>query len=148
MTYEARRRGLDVSAVASLDSSEEIAISFNIDGSINPLGWLACFKDAKPIKFNSKTPEAIQTEILDKMLEFGDGARAIIRGTYLGKNYGHVFSAEQIKDGTMFIDSQNNSIDLNLLDFLKAFDGSSVCLIRVDNLELTQLVKMCMKDKK
>lgn len=133
-TYEMRRRGYDVVAKPRLPD--------NIDKLpyMNGTGWPSVFKDYALIKLEAKTARGIREKAIEKMKEWGDGSRAIVR---VGWNTGgfHVFIAEQIDGNTIFLDPQCGKLDVKNLFLLSRTDKTYI--MRIDNLEITETILKC-----
>lgn len=120
ITYEARRRGYDVTALPTYS------------GDLLPYGkdYLKALSNPK-IVGTGKSVKKIQQE----MKSYGDGSRAII-AVSRGRN-GHVFIAENNRGKISYIDPQTNKKYTNLS--LSKVTNSSVT--RLDNQQFTDYAK-------
>lgn len=120
ITYEARRRGYDVTALPTYS------------GDLLPSGgdYLKTLSNPKPVN-TGKSVKRIQQELKS----YGDGSRAIITVSR-GRN-GHAFIAENNNGKISYIDPQTNKRYTNLS--LKRVSQSSV--VRLDNQQFTDYAK-------
>lgn len=120
LTYEARRRGYDVTALPTYS------------GDLLPYS-----RDYMRALSNPKTVEVGKSvrRIEREMKGFGDGARAII-GVRRGRN-GHVFIAENVGGKVTYIDPQTNG-RYNRLN-LSRVSGASVT--RIDDQDFTEYAR-------
>ena len=120
LTYEARRRGYDVTALPTYS------------GDLLPYS-----RDYMRALSNPKTVEVGKSvrRVESEMRGFGDGARAII-GVRRGNN-GHVFIAENIGGRISYVDPQTNSRYTGLN--LSHVSGASVT--RIDNQGFTEYAR-------
>ncbi len=87
--YEARRRGFDVTAAPLTDKNDTLQIMRH------PNGWPSVYQGAELIDCTASSGTSSEILVDDKMAEWGDGARAIVRVRWkLGG--GHVFIAERV----------------------------------------------------
>lgn len=118
--YEARRRGLDVTAMPGEAISGDKVLS----------GF-------KNVEFKSYTKEKIEEE----MKKLGNGTRMEILAEW-GNNKSHVFIAEQVDGETHFIDPQSS------LDCRALFDmAKHILAARIDNAFFSEKVKTFIKGK-
>lgn len=120
LTYEARRRGYDVTALPTYS------------GDLLPYGrdYMKGLSNPKTIDLG-KSKRKLESE----MKSFGNGSRAIVHVSK-GRN-GHVFIAEQRNGKTVYIDPQTNSRYSNL----SLSRVSSAQLTRIDNQQFTDYAK-------
>lgn len=86
----------------------------------------------------------------DMMKEWGDGARAEISIFWQGGG-GHVFAAERVNGKTVYIDPQDDKADASqyFKNEIRGRDKRSRMLrklqyvLRIDNLEFTDVAKRC-----
>ena len=129
--YEMRRRGYDVEA----NPKEYLYVS----------EWLNLFKNTQQVKINAKTPTTAVKEIKYKISQWGNNSRGSIFVNWTGKKIGHFFSFE-VKDGEiMFVDAQTGN--LNVESYFQMVDLSSVTIVRLDNLEPSEIIKEACKNK-
>ena len=105
-TYEARRRGFDVTAKPIANENENMA---TLD--LNK-GFPSVFKGAEIINVSGHTGKKVCENIEKQMQEWGDGSRAIVAVHWKTNGRGHVFVAEQINGKTEFVDPQPNELDV------------------------------------
>ena len=120
LTYEARRRGYNVTALPTYS------------GDLLPYGrdFLRGFSNPQTIDVGKST-----RKITKQMKSYGDGSRAII-GISKGSN-GHVFIAENVHGKIYYVDPQTNS-KYNKLSLSKV---SRADITRIDNQEFTEYAK-------
>lgn len=128
--YEMRRRGYDVTAKPKIYPNDIINSN-----------WENIFENAEWISCRSGNGLA---QIEKVMKRFGDGARAEVYIQWQGKSDAHVFIAEQVEGGTVFIDPQNGSANVRWY-FDYVLEGKTE-LCRIDNLEVTELIKECCEE--
>lgn len=140
--YEARRRGFNVEALPRiLDGSDRMPYMFDKKG-----GWTSVYDGIKPILCSSNRTAGVKAKVEAEMRGFGDGARAIVRVQWQQKygGGGHVFIAEQTDGKTIFIDPQNNKTDVS--DYFQLAKVRETYVMRIDNLEFTDNIKLCCKN--
>ena len=141
--YEARIRGYDVEALPRiLDASDRLPRMLDKEE-----GWTSVYDNPKLIQCASSSGEKTGIKVKKQMSIFGDGARAIVRVQWqsgYGQG-GHVFVAEQ-KDGkTLFVDPQSGREDVER--YFKLAKKNATYLLRIDNLEFTDNIKKCCKNR-
>lgn len=164
ITYEVRRRGFDVAAkerlfapilkpdgTPKLDNNGKkesydpsgLPVLYDKNGNVNPNSWAGVFIDKngmvpQPIEPNGNTVEQKIADIENRMRQYGDGARAIIRiqrmkqdaKGKISRTGGHVFIVEQINGKTVFCDPQTGDPNVKVHNF--GYDkGILGCLMRV-----------------
>lgn len=208
---ELRRRGYDVVARPAIgqtryrlnkqgepeafwDSAEQggLPYLFAPDGSLNPNGFAAAFKGARPVSCAADSGMMSARNVNRQMKEWGEGARAIVAvywagvardadrnlytvdvqdGRWVYRNYktdalltdpekiknlehltepsgGHVFKAEVIDGKVVCYDEQNASCELATIQkHFRLARGRMTQLIRIDDLEPTELVQKCCKPR-
>lgn len=208
---EMRRRGYDVVARPAIgqtryrlnkqgepeafwDSAEQggLPYLFSPDGSLNPNGFAAAFKGARPVSCAADSGMMSARNVNRQMKEWGEGARAIVAVYWAGvardadqnlytvdvqdgrrvyRNYktdalltdpekiknlehltepsgGHVFKAEVIDGKVVCYDEQNASCELATIQkHFRLARGRMTRLIRIDDLEPTELVQKCCKPR-
>lgn len=150
ITYEVRRRGFDVVAKERLfspimkpDGTPELDDNgkkksydpsglpcLYRNGKVNPNSWAGVFVDEKgmvpqPLVPIGNTVEQKIVDIENRMRQYGDGARAIIRiqrmkqdaKGKISRTGGHVFIVEQINGKTVFCDPQTGNPDVKEHNF-------------------------------
>lgn len=133
-TYELRRRGYDVTAKPSI---------LNDIDPINEKTWNHIFKNPEWLSCGSGNG---LTKIKDLMKKFGDGARAEVYVQWENRKDAHVFVAEQRNGKTVFVDPQDGTRDASAyFDFV---ENGKTEICRIDNLELTDLIKECCEEYK
>ena len=141
--YEARIRGYDVEALPRiLDASDRLPNMLDKEE-----GWTSVYDNPKLIQCASSSGEKTGIKVKKQMSIFGDGARAIVRVQWQSRygQGGHVFVAEQ-KDGkTLFVDPQSGREDVER--YFKLAKKNATYLLRIDNLEFTDNIKKCCKNR-
>lgn len=134
--YEMRRRGYDVEALPRITSG--------VDATAKQ--WENIFKDANWDKsVASNRYKTTMQRITDRMIEYGDGARAEIYVVWKGGSAAHVFVAENINGTVRFIDPQTGEI--NVEGYFTYIMPSKTQMLRMDNLEPSDLITGCCKNK-
>ncbi len=133
--YELRRRGFDVTA--------KPAILDSVDNARE--NWRNIFVNAEWIKCGTNRKETTKAVVIDIMKKFGEGSRAEIFVEWEGKNNrsSHVFVAENVGGNIYFIDPQNGNSNVN--DYFDMIKSSKTEICRIDNLEVSDLIKECCK---
>ena len=166
IAYEVRCRGFDVGAKERLfapncntdgtpkldengkqESYDPTGLPrlYDPNGKVNPNSWAGVVVDEngmvpQPLVPNGKTVEEKIADIENRMRQYGDGARAIVRiqrmvqrkdGSTKGTG-GHVFIVEQINGKTVFCDPQTGNPDVKEHHFGHK-KGIWGCLYRVCN---------------
>lgn len=139
-TYEARRRGYDVEALPIKISQKADSLSYN---NINT-GWPSVFENAQLISCASNTGKNTAEKVKTLMKSFGDGSRAIVRIGWETGN-GHIFIAEQKGNKTIFLDPQNNKI--NVEEYFEKANESGTLLLRIDDKKFTNKIRLCCKNR-
>lgn len=134
--YEARRRGFDV--IAKPFSNDSLSKMFHGQG------WPNVYKDYELIDCSSISSIEPVDMIEHLMSTWGDGARAIIRVVWKNYSSGHVFVAEQISGKTIFLDPQTGVKDVKY--YFKEAKKTGTYIMRVDNLEFTNLIDRCCEE--
>ena len=134
--YEMNRRGFDVEAKPRiLDGFDSLP---KMD---HPKGWSHVMKGATLLT-PSPDGQNVKKSIESQMKSWGDGARAVVRVRWdTGK--GHVFVAEQMGGKTYFVDPQSGKKSCG--HYFSKIIGSETRLMRMDNLEPTELIAECVK---
>lgn len=149
VTFEARRRGFDVEALPSLRCNDRLPYSFANDG------WTSIFANTTPNDFiwcNGNSARRVRSNIENRMREFGEGARAVLRMTWRnGGGGGHVINIEVINGNVVFIDAQNPNYDIDTI--FEHFICNSrnprrnPCILRVDNRQFSARLLECCKNR-
>jgi len=139
-TYEARRRGYDVTAKPSVIGGID-----NLATSDLRKGFPSAFENPKLIDISGNGKKA-KKSIEDMMSEWGNGSRAIVAVHWKSNGDGHVFMAEQFNGKTLFLDPQSNESDVS--NYFSEIKSSSMFshntfIMRVDNLKFTDIIKKC-----
>lgn len=141
--YEARRRGFDVQASGALNGKED-----SLTSAYGPKSWPAVYKDGQNelTWVGGNTSLQAQQNIADRMLEYGNGSRAIVCVAWQGEeDIGHVFIAEQVNGITQFIDPQSGSKNCSYYFEREMIKPNRTFLLRVDNKEFTDMINKCIK---
>ncbi|EHO49802.1 hypothetical protein HMPREF9099_02720 [Lachnospiraceae bacterium oral taxon 082 str. F0431] len=139
--YEARRRGYDVEAQPVPNGADTLSIMNH------PNGWPSVYKGAKLIDCSANTGALAALKVNDQMKVWGDGARAIVRIRWNKKVDvgGHVFIAEMENGKINFVDPQNGSADAS--SYFSMTSGKGLYCMRIDNLDFTDKIHLCCKNK-
>lgn len=81
------------------------------------------------------------------MHAWGEGARAVVRVSWKGRNSGHVFIAEQTSAGTVYVDPQCGR-RINVDFYMDQAIKGETKLMRVDNLKPSALIDKCVRRRK
>ncbi len=133
--YEARRRGYDVTAAPLLDQNDTLQIMRH------PNGWPSVYQGAELIDCTSASGTGSATLVEDKMAEWGDGARAIVRVRWK-MGGGHVFIAERVNGKTVFLDPQRGTENVDY--YFESAKGNGTFCVRIDNLPFTARIHDCI----
>lgn len=143
-TYEARRRGYDVTALPCMDyRSDEFALGrgytkiFESNGRKASAIWYeAGFNIMEATNLtNAQCRETIE----NLMRGYGNGARAIVDGFFEYSGVGHVFIAENVGGKIHYYDPQTNNLNCSgNLDIMRPY---SMALFRIDDLPFTNRIK-------
>lgn len=129
VTYEMRRRGFDVEAKPKYQSD-----------LISQRPYVV-FENAE-IRYFTRNAE---NTIKNAMAEWGDGARCQICVLW-DTGGGHTFIAEQREGKTVFIDPQTN--DINVENYFDDIKVKKSYFYRIDNLQVTDYIRDCCKERK
>lgn len=142
-TYEARRRGYDVTALPCYSRKDWLATGTNYtlpyergNRKANPLWYEAGLKITESRSFTRD--DCLET-IEALMNGYGNGSRAIIDGSWLSNGDGHVFIAEYIGGKVQFFDPQNN--ETNCLSYFDRMNPRSISIFRIDDLPFNSTIK-------
>ena len=139
--YEARRRGIDVTARPrpSMTDYDELSRS---------CGWADSFQNAKPIDCSDTDGLKARANIIREMEKMPDGARCAVQVIWKGRGAGgHVFIAEKQNGKITFIDPQphGNPKQFDCDGNFNHANGRHVYVMRLDNLKFSDIVKECCK---
>lgn len=137
--YEARRRGVDVTAKPAPGGGDTLGYM------MHEKGWANVYKNGlKSLEtLSGRTAANVKDSIRSRMAEFGDGARAIIRVRWSRGNSGHVFIAEQMDGVTQFIDPQSGNRNCGYYFNPGMIKPAETRLLRIDDKEFTDLIELC-----
>ena len=136
--YEMRRRGYDVIAKpATVDKNGKMATEDKLYTS-----WNKVFKGAK--LHHCWGNDGGLAAITAKMNDWGDGAVAEVMVRWKNAE-AHVFVVEHIGGKIRFVDPQTGNIDC-VNYFTNAVNGATM-IMRRDNLEPTDLIEECVKNR-
>lgn len=126
-TYEARRRGYDVTALPTYQ------------GDTMPYGdgYLKVFKNAKKENVGATTSKKAQANLEAKMKTYGSGSRGIVEIPH------HVFNVENVGGKIRYIDAQTGT-KYTSNDVFKRIGKSglkTISLTRTDNLEFSDYAR-------
>lgn len=142
--YEARRRGYDVVAKPSPQTSARDTLAI----MKHPKGWPAVYEKgpANIEKVKGGTAKTVKMNICERMAEYGNGARAIVRIRWQKIKSGHVFMAEQDGDKTRFVDPQSGEKDVAYYFDPGMIKPTKTRLLRVDDKAFTDLIENCCEE--
>lgn len=135
--YEARRRGYDVTAHARLSNNDPLSIM------MSDKGWANVYENGRNelVQCFSRTTEGVKKKVIDQLLDWGNGTRAIVRVQWKGGSGGHVFIAENHDGNIFFLDPQTAETDVTYyFDMAKV---NKTHLLRIDNKEFSTLIEDC-----
>lgn len=143
ITYEARRRGYDVTALPCYDfRNDEYAIGWGFkkafdagDRKVTPL-WYA--ENVPFLEAKHFTTQQARDTINRLMNEYGNGARIVVDGSWEHSGRGHLFFAENVGGKVQFYDPQTGRMDCDF--YLDAMKPSSLAIFRVDDLPFTDRI--------
>lgn len=136
--YVMRRRGFDVIAKpATVNEHGKLSWKDRLYTS-----WNRVFKGANFLYCTGS--DRGKAEIITKMAEWGDGSIAEVHVLWTNGE-AHVFVAEQIRGHVRFIDPQTGDINCERY-FTNASNGGTM-FARIDNLEPTELIEECIKNR-
>lgn len=131
--YEMQRRGYDVEALPRI-------LNGNDDAARQ---WAKVMEGQTWDKFTSHNTIS---QMLQKMSEYGDGARAVVYVAWKGHKSAHVFIAEQEGIGTVFLDPQTGHyVDIN--HYMQYAIKGQTKLSRIDHLKPTDLITKYVKHR-
>lgn len=150
--YELLRRGYDVEARKALSHDP-------LSTASETLGWPSIIKgynkEASLIKQNTK--RKVQQEVEQRMLSYGDGARAIIGVQWSGRRHsGHAFIVENVGGKIKYVDPQSAESDVSkYMNYIKPtstygynrYKMYNTRLVRIDNAEFTSNITKAVKIK-
>lgn len=145
-TYEARRRGYDVTANPTSPNSNENITTMDLNK-----GLPSAFKNTDVMNITGFTGKSVRKNIEKKMSEWGNGSRAIVGVHWKSNEAGHVFIAEQLDGKTLFIDPQSSESDVSYyFKIIKTSikENNYTYFFRIDNLEFTDKIKKCFTEVK
>lgn len=128
-TYEMRRRGYDVTAFPKLDPNDYLC-RHPFDVWENP--------DV------TRTAGSGKESIVERMSEWGDGARAQIVVVWRGVPSGHTFIAENVGGEVRFIDPQTGDEDVSRY-FNRVADNQTL-FCRIDDLTPSDYILQCSRE--
>lgn len=141
-TYEARRRGFDVTALPCYSLQEPLARGTGYTypyekGDRHPDRlWHAAglqFSEARTF-----TNDRCLKQIESMMKEYGNGSRAIIEGFWKSNGFGHVFIAENVGGKVQFFDPQNRKMDCE--SYIYDMSPISMGIFRIDDLPFSNYI--------
>ena len=137
VALEARMRGYDVIARPSWGDNDTMIRAGN---------WLAAFDydPSKIRKCSGKNFEDIIKSITDQMKSYGEGSRGLVvfKWQEWYRKDGHVISVQTNSSGkVIFVDPQDGS--RAAISKLKMAKLDEIYILRVDNLNFTEVVKRC-----
>lgn len=139
--YEARRRGIDVTAKPRPQGYDTLPYM------TDQKGWANVYDNGLNSleTVGGRTGVSVRNNICKKMSAYGDGARAIVRVRWSRGNSGHVFIAEQVNGETRFIDPQPGKEDVSHYFERGMIKPSDTRLLRIDDKKFTDLIEQCVE---
>lgn len=132
---EFRRRGYDVMALPTYKGDKKPRVAFSAkDGTVNG-HWMGAFKGAKAEYVGNRSSEKVVGNIKSKMRSYGRGSRGVVQ-VFWKNGGGHVFNVENVGGKIKAFDAQTGK-SVSLSDYIGKASGSSVNLIRTDNLRIS-----------
>lgn len=161
VAYELRRRGYDVEALPAYDfkifnlidttslvlsmCSPEVREYYYRQEEVYH-SWEYYFEGAQWERINKSNNKDTENEIINRMIEYGDGARAQVYVQW--KSGGaHVFIAENHNGNIVFMDPQTGDTDASEYLTKRKINNENTFLCRIDNLELSDIGRECIKEK-
>lgn len=141
IAYEMRRRGYDVEALPALGKKRYDEMMY----MHGPRSFPKAFEGRGMSPVTGDDGAAERKAIEARMEAYGDGARALIRVGWTGRDYGHVFCAERRGAETWFVDPQSNGIAYE--GWESSIDPSETFMMRVDDLSLTDVALLASKNR-
>ncbi|MCM1295977.1 MAG: toxin glutamine deamidase domain-containing protein [Muribaculaceae bacterium] len=140
---EARMREMDVVAKPCIPGANrnEDPLPYDHDAK----GWPKVYKDGELLSMRSNSGKNVRRKIEKQMAKWGDKSRAIVSVTWRDTYSGHVFIAIQKEGKTLFVDPQTGN--MNVAHYLDLAKVSNPQLMRIDNLEFTELIDECVKPR-
>ena len=132
IAYEARRRGYNVTAQPTFEGDK--LPEANVGGHGNGR-WQGAFQNAKSESVGGKNAQAVQNNIENKMKEYGNGSRGIVKVQW-NNGEGHVFNVEHKNGRTYYVDAQIGA-RYNPAQLFTQVKPQSVRLVRTDNLKFS-----------
>ena len=139
--YEARRRGIDVTAKPWVSNAEPI---------MRPDGWALSYKAGKIIDCSDTTGLKSRANVIHEVEKMPDGARCAVQVLWKGRyGGGHVFIAEKHDGKISFIDPQPDGMpeQIDCFDCFQNANGRLVHIMRLDNLKFSDTIKECCKGR-
>ncbi|MBE5969752.1 MAG: hypothetical protein E7242_05910 [Lachnospiraceae bacterium] len=133
VAYEARRRGYDVTAQPTFQG-DKLPKQTHGNGH-----WQGAFKNAKTENVSGKNAKAVQSNIENKMSQYGNGSRAVVAIQW-SDGKGHVFNVERQSGKTYYVDAQIGA-KYNPATLFAKVKTNSVKLVRTDNLKFSDRMK-------
>lgn len=142
-TYEARRRGIDVTA-KPIPANDTLQYGF---------GWAKAYKNgpANIVDCSAARGNGARANVEKQVLASPEGSRFIVRVGWKGNpRSGHVFIAENDHGTVRFIDPQPNGRDdqKDCSGYWNYASGKMCSVLRVDNLKFTDTLKDCCEEVK
>ena len=136
-TYEMRRRGYDVEALPRIMKGRDDVAN----------KWQRIFEGAQWDSTVATNRSAkVKQNIIDKMTQYGDGARAEIYCVWKGGSSAHVFAVENSGGVVRFIDPQTGNTDCS--DYFEYLMPTKTEMCRLDNLAPTDWITGCCENKR
>lgn len=133
--YDLRRRGYDVEALPSPAprKGKEDKLAY-----MGERGWPEMWDGAKPTELVGTDGPEVRAVAEHLMRGYPDGARAVVRIQWEGREYGHGFIAERCGDKIRFVDPQSNDDTFDGWEY--SISTSHNYLMRIDDKDFNKLV--------
>ena len=135
-TWEMRRRGYDVEAMPYLGKDEKSNGPYH--------KWKDVFQEADWKGNLGSRNSTVQQTVVDMVSSWGEGSRGEIYCAWKGGS-AHVFAVENVGGKVRFLDPQTGEMDVSY--YFKEMKPSKTKIARIDNLEPSDLITECCKNK-
>lgn len=151
-TYEARRRGYDVTAKPRVLNPHGGPVGSSdpdpfFNGAAN---WRDVYDSPRAVLCAARTGSESKRLVDAEAMAWGDGGRGIVYVAWPPDSSGirsaHVFTVENVQGRIEYIDAQSSDADVSR--YFAQCDPAWTNVMRVDNLELTEKLELCCKNRK
>lgn len=140
VTYEARRRGYNVTAQPSFEGDRQGSAAYvNPRTGVRNSYFQGAFRKGKVENVSANRAKTAQKNLESSMLKHGDGSRAIMTFAWR-KNGGHAINVENVKGKIKYIDAQTGE-RYSASKLFKAIKPDSVQIMRTDKLRFSERAK-------